>query len=864
MTALGGVGDLSMLVLARDASLSERVDFFRLDATRRLDARRRVEMGQFLTPSAVARFMASMCEVRGEALSFLDAGAGVGSLSAAWVEELCKRPNPPRSLRVVAYEVEGVLLDYLAETFEACRAFCAQRDVEFVWEIRAEDFVSAGVGTLTSRLFSQPETFDCSILNPPYRKIHTESEERRLLRQMGLETSNIYAGFLAIVIRMLGAGGELVAITPRSFCNGPYFRPFRSLLLSESTLRRLHVFETRDRAFRDDDVLQENVILHVRRGVNASRSARVTISSSEGVEEESALALRDVPYDRAVQGAHDKDVFIHIVPDASGDHIAERVAKLKCTLADLGLTVSTGRVVDFRAKEFLRADAGSETVPLIYAVHFESGFVAWPKRTKKPNALIACEGSRDLLVPSGTYVLAKRFTTKEERRRVVAVVHDPERLPQATHLGFENHVNYFHRDGRGLPADLARGLAVFLNSTLVDTYFRQFNGHTQVNATDLRSLRYPTTIELERLGQRVGAEFPGQDEIDAWIEQEIAGMGGEAGSDPVQVAKRIAEATAVLKALGLPREQQNERSALALLALLDLRPDAPWSEAKSPLCGITQMMGFFEQHYGKKYAPNTRETVRRFTVHQFEQAALVVSNPDEPTRPTNSPKWVYQVEPAALQVLRAYATPEWDAKLRAYLASVETLAKKYAQAREVERIPVKIIGGKEISLSPGGQNELVRRILEDFCPIFTPGGRVVYVGDTGEKWAHFDADLLRTLDVNVEAHGKMPDVVVYHEKKKWLVLIEAVTSHGPVNPKRHEELKKLFACSTAGLVFVTAFMDRKSLMKYLGEISWETEVWVAESPTHLITSMASDSSDRIPRGRRSRARAHRMPNPSVS
>jgi hypothetical protein len=165
---------------------------------------------------------------------------------------------------------------------------------------------------------------------------------------------------------------------------------------------------------------------------------------------------------------------------------------------------------------------------------------------------------------------------------------------------------------------------------------------------------------------------------------------------------------------------------------------------------------------------------------------------------------------------------------------VRTLAQRYAQARDLRRIPLNLAAGVMIELSPGGQNTLIRKIIEDFCPRFTPGAKPIYVGDTRRKWAYFDEEGLRALGVVVHEHGKMPDVVVHYTDKNWLVVIEAVTSHGPVNPKRLTELKSLFSDSNAGLVFVTAFLDRRGLMKYLNDISWETEVWVAEAPDHMI------------------------------
>ena len=301
-----------------------------------------------------------------------------------------------------------------------------------------------------------------------------------------------------------------------------------------------------------------------------------------------------------------------------------------------------------------------------------------------------------------------------------------------------------------------------------------------------------------------------------------------------RIKRKIQEALTVLEALGLPRQQQNERSALTLLSLVDLKPANTWSDASNPLIGITPMMEFFAAHYGKRYAPNTRETVRRQTVHQFVQAGLIVPNPDKPSRPTNSPKAVYQIEPSALKLLRVFGKRSWKRSLREYLKSVGTLKQLYARERDMRRIPVKLANSKEIRLSPGGQNVLVKKVIDDFCSFFTPAGRLCYVGDTHDKWAYFDLDLLLTLGVVIEEHGKMPDVVVHHVKRNWLVLVEAVTSHGPVNPKRRQELKQLFAGSKSGLVYVTAFLDRRTMMKYLDDLSWETEVWIAETPTHLI------------------------------
>jgi len=300
------------------------------------------------------------------------------------------------------------------------------------------------------------------------------------------------------------------------------------------------------------------------------------------------------------------------------------------------------------------------------------------------------------------------------------------------------------------------------------------------------------------------------------------------------MTKNIKQALLVLSALGFPRAQQNERSALCLLALLDLTRDKSWDKASNPLMGITPIMDWARSHYQKKYAPNTRETIRRQTMHQFVDAGIAVYNPDEPARPVNSPNAVYQIEAEALNLLRSFSSAAWKANLKDYLSKRPTLSEKNAHTRSLVQVPVQIAPGHEIKLSPGDHSELIKAVIESFAPRFVPGCRLVYVGDTGEKWGYFDEALLSKLGVAVNAHGKMPDAVLYFPSKNWLLLVESVTSHGPMDAKRHRELARLFAAASAGLVYVTAFPNRAIMARYLDDIAWESEVWVADAPTHLI------------------------------
>ncbi len=439
-------------------------------------------------------------------------------MTAALVRQICVGRHKPKSIAVTAFELDPAMFEPLRNTMAECKRLCNRAGIDFSSTLRFEDFIETTAPMVSGDLFSgQPLQFNAAIVNPPYRKIRSDSPARQALRSAVIETSNLYTGFVALITKLLIKGGELVAITPRSFCNGPYFRPFREDFLKTMSLRRLHVFDSRSAAFSQDDVLQENIIVHAVKGVPKAR--QVTISTSSG-EPHGAVNSRPVDFGEVVL-PNDPAQFIHLQVDEKHFDAKSAMAGLDASLADLGLGVSTGRVVDFRATSYLREQPGKETVPLIYPCHFNGGFVHWPLApSRKPNAILNDSRTRDLLVPAGVYVLVKRFTAKEERRRVVACIYDSQRIP-ASLVGFENHLNYFHVNGHGLSLDLAKGLAAFLNSTVVDVYFRQFSGHTQVNATDLRSLNYPSSATLKRLGRKITDPGMAQDQLDNFLEKEL-------------------------------------------------------------------------------------------------------------------------------------------------------------------------------------------------------------------------------------------------------------------------------------------------------------------------------------------------------
>jgi tRNA1(Val) A37 N6-methylase TrmN6 len=314
-------------------------DAARVEVSRLLDGAQRSALGQYMTPASVARFMASLLELETEDLRVLDPGAGVGSLTAALVEEACSRSRRPRSITATAFELDHALVPHLRSTFRSCGRDAGKCGVQFAGRVVTEDFVTAATSALDQGLFRQhtAQTYNVAILNPPYRKIHSASRERTLLRAAGIETTNLYTAFVGLALRLLEPGGELVAITPRSFCNGPYFRPFRRLLLGEASLRRVHVFESRDRAFADDAVLQENVIFHARKD---PKRRRVVLSTSAGPD--APVSSREVSHDAVVDPA-DPEAFIHLAVSEDDAGVSRRMRALPSRLDDLGLEVSTGR-----------------------------------------------------------------------------------------------------------------------------------------------------------------------------------------------------------------------------------------------------------------------------------------------------------------------------------------------------------------------------------------------------------------------------------------------------------------------------------------------------------------------------------------
>lgn len=460
------------------------------------------KLGQFLTPCVTARFLASLFDAKkGGKCRLLDPGAGIGSLTDAFLKNanLCFD-----EVSVTACEIDTRLHDDLTRTLKTLKA-----------EIIQDDFIEAAVNWLQ---FEPKRRFSHAILNPPYKKIGSSSTARELLRQVGIETVNLYSAFVALSLKLLEDGGQLVAIIPRSFCNGPYYKPFRKMILMESAITHIHLFGSRKSAFKEDKVLQENVVIKLVKGIN---QGAVTISVSTD-DSFSDYQEEIHSFDQIVKHG-DPERFIHI-PTANEQDQLDHLPGAACSLADVGVCVSTGPVVDFRVKDHLRWQPTSGTVPLLYPAHCSMNRSVWPRAdAKKPNALIVDDQTRKSLFPVGFYCVVKRFSAKEETRRITASVVAPDMFGNVSAVAFENHLNVYHESKKGIPEALAYGFSVYLNTSFVDNFFRRFNGHTQVNATDLRQLRYPSREKLFQIGKwAMRRKNLTPDEMDCHVQEVLA------------------------------------------------------------------------------------------------------------------------------------------------------------------------------------------------------------------------------------------------------------------------------------------------------------------------------------------------------
>jgi adenine-specific DNA-methyltransferase len=805
------------------------------------------EHGQFLTPPSVARYMAKQLGEIQNKDSLLEPSIGSGVLACAVIERLIEEKRP-LEISITAYETDKELCDISREVLETASNLAVKSGIKVNWQVLCEDFILACLPDEQFHLFdskkSNRHSFKYVISNPPYFKLNTEDQRVKAVYGKLNGHTNIYTLFMALSAKLLIPEGKACFIVPRSFCSGVYFSEFRRDLLKTVTPLSIHLFQSRNDVFKDDEVLQENLIFSFEKMSQPSEHrywvGNVSISSSKGDKDlENEIISRQVPFHRFLHESNGQVTF-RLPTGILDEQILDTVDKWDGSLESYGFQVSTGRVVPFRAKELLeeQVKTGNGTVPLLWMQNVKPYFVEYPlKGFSKPQAITNNDVS--LLMPNSNYVLLRRFSAKEDKRRIISAPFIGKQF-DFKQIGFENHLNVIFKK-KGILSDAETiGLSAILNSAIVDRYFRIVNGNTQVNAAELRGLPIPPMDVIRNIGEII-SQFKDVNSEQAdgvifstlWQTQLIAEEFPMIKETRITMGK-IEQAQEILESLGLPPAQQNEVSALTLLALAQISEDAKWEQAKVKSLRVHDMLIEIKERYGREYAENSRETIRRKVLHQFEQAGIAIRNPDDPERPTNSGLTNYILSDSVLAVIRSYGTSQWKAKIKRFADQQGRLLDVYQKNKEQSKIPLQVADGEIFKLSPGKHNHLEVAIVEEFAPRFAPGAKLIYIGDTAKKTLVFDKNVFEKLGISISEHGKFPDVVLYDSKKKWLFLIEAVTSHGPVSPKRHFELEQIFAKSKVGKVYVTAFLDFATYKKYSNDIAWETEVWIAETPSHMI------------------------------
>lgn len=468
-------------------ALAEALEKQRLTHVVNTAVEHKVRLGQYFTPYTIARFMASLFPATDQNIRLLDPGAGIGILTCSFLERMRKENWKISEVLVSAYDIDESVWQTLEKNIAQASAYLTKADYEIV----SEDFLAK---TAFEYTWNINKTYTHVIMNPPYKKIATHSIERHSARAFGLETVNLYAAFVGAAITITEDLGYIVAIIPRSFCNGVYYKPFREFILQHCAIKHIHLFKSRNKAFKDEAVLQENIIIMLQKNAK-QETVKVSYCTDASFAD---FKVFDTEFSQIVTPS-DKEKYLHIPEE---NNVSAEKLSAYSTLEDLHINVSTGPVVDFRKRDILLQDYQIGAYPLLYPLHLRHFRVEWPKQSKKPNAILYSEDISKLLFPKGFYVAVKRFSTKEEVKRIVASLITPQDFI-TDGIAFENHLNIFHINKASLSENIAYGLMCWLNSTYIDNNFRLFSGHTQVNATDLRNIPYPTTQELKELGKRL-------------------------------------------------------------------------------------------------------------------------------------------------------------------------------------------------------------------------------------------------------------------------------------------------------------------------------------------------------------------------
>ena len=456
---------------------------------KRMPKELRKKYGQFFTSKETAVYMAEMFDVPTDkdVISILDAGAGSGILATALIERL-QSISGISKIMLVCYENDPNIIELLKSNLDWV---CANSKVLIEYELRTENYIVSQADAYNKPCANK---YDLIIGNPPYMKVAKDAPEALIMSDVCYGAPNLYFLFASMGIFNLENDGEMVYVIPRSWTSGAYFKKFREKLLSECVIKQIHLFESRDKVFDNEKVLQETIILKVQK--SRIRPENIIITSTKSNKDFKNISAIFVPYNVVVSG---KESYVYLATNAEEINILQTLNQLEDTLPTLGLKMKTGLTVDFRNRELLRNTPENETVPLFYSQHIQDGKVKFPIG-KNNEYLVAQDGG--LLQPNANYLFIKRFTTKEEKRRLQCGVYLAKFFPSYTSISTQNKINFIS-GLQNLSICVVFGLYVIFNSTIYDRYYRILNGSTQVNSTEVNSIPMPSMAIIEAMGKEL-------------------------------------------------------------------------------------------------------------------------------------------------------------------------------------------------------------------------------------------------------------------------------------------------------------------------------------------------------------------------
>lgn len=470
------------------------------------------ENGQFFTPTPIARLMATFCEHKKSSIRILDPGCGTAILSCTLIEQIVERNSGIENITLEVYETDSEIIPYTKESLNYLKEWLLSKEIKFQYILHINDFILNNAGVLNSKrelsLFETNDVisdlYDIIISNPPYFKLSKDDKRTIAAQKLVSGQPNIYALFMGIAAKLLADNGELIFITPRSFASGNYFKAFRELFFNTVQLQRIHLFNSRKETFDRDKVLQETVIIKgIREKIDPHK--KVIVSSSAGIKDITHPVINSYKADELIS-LHSKEIILHLPTSDKEEKILNLISKWDSRLIDYDIYISTGPVVSFRAENYIQNVYENGKVllaPLFWLHNVNKMVLEWPKQFKEKGQYIRIEeSSRSLLILNKNYIFLRRFSTKDDKSRLIAAPYFCNYF-ESDLIGVENKLNYLYRKKGHLERSETVGLCALLNSELFDTYFRIFNGNVNVSATELREMRFPPIKELKKIGNKI-------------------------------------------------------------------------------------------------------------------------------------------------------------------------------------------------------------------------------------------------------------------------------------------------------------------------------------------------------------------------